>query len=71
MYVQMRRHDAEFQHNRAIGAGQGEESALGALREEVGFSSLSMWMNPGGQIPHERVLTSMRLFVERVAPRLS
>jgi hypothetical protein len=28
-------------------------------------------MNVGGQIPHERVLTSMRLFAERVAPRLS
>ena len=26
-------------------------------------------MNPGGQIPHERVLTSMRLFTERVALR--
>jgi alkanesulfonate monooxygenase SsuD/methylene tetrahydromethanopterin reductase-like flavin-dependent oxidoreductase (luciferase family) len=40
------------------------------LRAELGFSSLSAWMNPGGQIPHERVLTSMRLFTERVIPRL-
>jgi alkanesulfonate monooxygenase SsuD/methylene tetrahydromethanopterin reductase-like flavin-dependent oxidoreductase (luciferase family) len=40
-----------------------------ALREQMGFSTLSMWMNPGGQIPNERVLTSMRLFAERVAPR--
>lgn len=30
-----------------------------------------MWMNPGGQIPNERVLKSMRLFAERVAPRLA
>ncbi len=43
---------------------------LRALREELGFSSLSVWMNVGAQIPHERVLTSMRLFAERVAPRL-
>ncbi len=43
---------------------------LSALREELGFSSLSAWMNVGGQIPHERVLASMRLFAERVAPRL-
>jgi hypothetical protein len=28
-------------------------------------------MNPGGQIPNARVLKSMRLFAERVAPRLS
>jgi alkanesulfonate monooxygenase SsuD/methylene tetrahydromethanopterin reductase-like flavin-dependent oxidoreductase (luciferase family) len=40
------------------------------LREALGFTSISAWMNPGGQIPHERVLTSMRLFTERVAPRL-
>lgn len=44
---------------------------LRALRAELGFSSLSAWMNVGAQIPHERVLTSMRLFAERVAPRLS
>jgi len=41
------------------------------LREALGFSSLSAWMNAGGQIPHARVLKSMRLFAERVAPRLS
>lgn len=40
------------------------------LRESFGYSSLSLWMNAGGQIPHERVLRSMRLFIERVAPRL-
>jgi len=28
-------------------------------------------MNPGGQIPNERVLTSIRLFAERVAPGLA
>ena len=44
---------------------------LRRLREELGFSSLSAWMNVGAQIPHERVLASMRLFAERVAPRLS
>ncbi len=44
---------------------------LRMLREELGFSSLSAWMNVGGQIPHARVLGSMRLFAERVAPRLA
>jgi alkanesulfonate monooxygenase SsuD/methylene tetrahydromethanopterin reductase-like flavin-dependent oxidoreductase (luciferase family) len=42
-----------------------------ALREELGFSTLSTWMNTGGLIPNDRVLKSMRLFAERVAPRLS
>ena len=40
------------------------------LRESLGYSSLSVWMNVGGRIPHERVLGSMRLFAERVVPRL-
>ena len=44
---------------------------LRALREELGFSSLSAWMNVGAQIPHARVLSSMRLFTERVMPRLA
>jgi len=41
-----------------------------ALRETLGYSTLSAWMNVGGRIAHERILTSMRLFTERVAPRL-
>jgi alkanesulfonate monooxygenase SsuD/methylene tetrahydromethanopterin reductase-like flavin-dependent oxidoreductase (luciferase family) len=40
------------------------------LREALGYTSLSVWMNVGGRIPHERVLSSMRLFAERVIPRL-
>ena len=35
------------------------------------ISTLSVWMNVGGRIPHERMLASMRLFAERVAPRLA
>jgi alkanesulfonate monooxygenase SsuD/methylene tetrahydromethanopterin reductase-like flavin-dependent oxidoreductase (luciferase family) len=42
-----------------------------ALREDLGFSGFSAWMNCGGQLPSERVLTSMRLFAERVIPRLT
>jgi len=40
------------------------------LRERLGYSTLSVWMNAGGQVPHERVLASMRLFAERVMPRI-
>ncbi len=42
-----------------------------ALREALGYSTLAVWMNVGGRIPHERVLGSMRLFAERVVPRLT
>ena len=43
---------------------------LQELREALGPTTLSVWMNVGGRIPHERVLGSMRLFAERVIPRL-
>ena len=54
-----------------FGTPEAVADRLLALREEMGFSTLSTWMNPGGQIPNERVLKSMRLFAERVAPRLA
>lgn len=41
------------------------------LRELLGYSSLALWMNSGGQVPHERVMRSMKLFAERVIPRLA
>ena len=54
-----------------FGAPEAVADRLLALREEMGFSTQSTRMNPGGQIPNERVLKSMRLFAERVAPRLA
>jgi alkanesulfonate monooxygenase SsuD/methylene tetrahydromethanopterin reductase-like flavin-dependent oxidoreductase (luciferase family) len=53
------------------GSPEAVAERLCALREDLGFSSLSAWMNVGAQIPHARVLTSMRLFAERVMPRLA
>jgi alkanesulfonate monooxygenase SsuD/methylene tetrahydromethanopterin reductase-like flavin-dependent oxidoreductase (luciferase family) len=41
-----------------------------ALRESLDYTMLAVWMNVGGCVPHERVLRSMRLFSERVMPRL-
>jgi alkanesulfonate monooxygenase SsuD/methylene tetrahydromethanopterin reductase-like flavin-dependent oxidoreductase (luciferase family) len=53
-----------------FGTPEAVADRLQELREQMGFSTLSMWMNPGGRIPNERVLKSMRLFAERVATRL-
>ncbi len=53
-----------------FGSPEAVVDRLLALREDFGFLSLSAWMNPGGEIPHERVLNSMRLFAEQVIPRL-
>ncbi len=41
------------------------------LRETLGFSRVAVWMNSGGQVSHERVMRSLRLFAERVMPRLA
>jgi alkanesulfonate monooxygenase SsuD/methylene tetrahydromethanopterin reductase-like flavin-dependent oxidoreductase (luciferase family) len=60
-----------LQEQVVYGSPESVADRLLALRETLGFSSLSGWMNCGGQIPHERVLTSMRLFAERTLPRLA
>lgn len=52
------------------GAPESVAERVQSLREELGVSNLSLWMNVGGLIPHERILGSMRLFAERVMPRL-
>jgi len=54
-----------------VGSPEAVADRLIELREALGFSSFSGWMNPGGQIPNERVTRSMRLFAERVIPRLN
>ncbi|HKQ61823.1 MAG TPA: LLM class flavin-dependent oxidoreductase, partial [Candidatus Polarisedimenticolaceae bacterium] len=43
---------------------------LEELRRAIGFTKLAVWMNIGSRVPPERVQASMRLFAERVAPRL-
>lgn len=53
------------------GTAEAVAARLQELREDLGYSALSVWMNVGGLIPHERVLGSMRRFAERVIPRLS
>jgi alkanesulfonate monooxygenase SsuD/methylene tetrahydromethanopterin reductase-like flavin-dependent oxidoreductase (luciferase family) len=43
---------------------------LTVLRQQLGFSTLSVWMNCGGMIAHDRVTNSMRLFAEQVIPQV-
>ena len=52
------------------GSPESVTEQLQALREHLGFSTLSLWMNCGGMIGHDDVMRSMRLFAERVIPRL-
>jgi hypothetical protein len=37
-------------------------------RETLGITGVSLDVNPGGQIPYDRVVHSMRLLTEKVIP---
>jgi alkanesulfonate monooxygenase SsuD/methylene tetrahydromethanopterin reductase-like flavin-dependent oxidoreductase (luciferase family) len=54
----------------AYGAPDMVVNRLGELRDELGISGVVMEPNVGGRIPLERVLRSIRLYAEEVAPRL-
>jgi alkanesulfonate monooxygenase SsuD/methylene tetrahydromethanopterin reductase-like flavin-dependent oxidoreductase (luciferase family) len=50
------------------------EAIADRLREyaaSLGITAVCLNMNPGGQIPRERVLNSLRLLMERVAPAVN
>jgi alkanesulfonate monooxygenase SsuD/methylene tetrahydromethanopterin reductase-like flavin-dependent oxidoreductase (luciferase family) len=65
------RYDEVLQELAVYGTPESVTDRLLELREALGYSTLSVWMNVGSLIPHERVLSSMRLFAERVIPRLA
>lgn len=44
---------------------------LTQLREEFGMGRFLCWFNMGGQVPHEQVLRSMRLFADKVMPHFA
>lgn len=43
---------------------------LQELKEELGLDGILAELNPGSRIPHERVMTALRLLCEQVMPRL-
>src|SRR4029077_15562471 len=42
---------------------------LGMLQEEIGIDGILAEINCGGLIPHERVMTALRLLCQEVKPR--
>jgi alkanesulfonate monooxygenase SsuD/methylene tetrahydromethanopterin reductase-like flavin-dependent oxidoreductase (luciferase family) len=64
-------YDDILREHAIFGSPEAVADRLIALREAFGFESFSGWMNPGGQLPDERVRRSMRLFAERVIPRVN
>jgi alkanesulfonate monooxygenase SsuD/methylene tetrahydromethanopterin reductase-like flavin-dependent oxidoreductase (luciferase family) len=53
---------------RMYGAPEEVAERLHEYRETLGIDAISLNINPGGQIPHDRVLNSVRLLMEKVAP---
>jgi natural product biosynthesis luciferase-like monooxygenase protein len=41
---------------------------LKRLQQELGMGRVICWFNPGGMVPHDRVMHSMELFTARVMP---
>jgi alkanesulfonate monooxygenase SsuD/methylene tetrahydromethanopterin reductase-like flavin-dependent oxidoreductase (luciferase family) len=64
-------YDEVLQELAVYGTPDAVADRLIELRETLGYSTLALWMNSGGRLPHERVRRSMRLFAERVMPRLA
>jgi alkanesulfonate monooxygenase SsuD/methylene tetrahydromethanopterin reductase-like flavin-dependent oxidoreductase (luciferase family) len=44
---------------------------LGRLREDFGMGRVILWFNPGGRVPHDRVMRSMELFAAKVMPHFA
>jgi alkanesulfonate monooxygenase SsuD/methylene tetrahydromethanopterin reductase-like flavin-dependent oxidoreductase (luciferase family) len=63
-------YDEVLREYAVYGTPEAVADRLIALKEELGLTTIATWMNAGGTIPSERVLTSMRLFADRVAPRI-
>ena len=54
----------------AYGGPESVADRIAGISEELNLSGVIAEMNVGGQVPRERVLNSLRLFCQRVIPRL-
>jgi alkanesulfonate monooxygenase SsuD/methylene tetrahydromethanopterin reductase-like flavin-dependent oxidoreductase (luciferase family) len=53
----------------AFGTPEAVAEKIQRYRDDLGITGISVDLNPGGQIPHDRVMNSLRLFAEEVVPR--
>jgi len=53
----------------AFGTPEAVAEKIQQYREDLGITGISVDVNPGGQIPHDKVMNSMRLLAEEVMPR--
>ena len=52
----------------AYGTPEAVVERLQEYQEELGITGVSLDINPGGQVPYDRVVNSMRLLTEKVIP---
>jgi alkanesulfonate monooxygenase SsuD/methylene tetrahydromethanopterin reductase-like flavin-dependent oxidoreductase (luciferase family) len=53
----------------AYGTPEAVVDRIEQYREELGITGVSLEMNPGGQIPYDRVVNAIRLLADKVIPR--
>ncbi len=58
----------EVLHRVAYGTPEAVVERLQEYRDTLGITGVSLDVNPGGQLPYERVVHSMRLLAEKVIP---
>ena len=59
----------EVLHRVAYGTPEAVVERLQEYQEAFGLTGVSLDMNPGGQIPYDRVVNSIRLLTEQVIPK--
>ena len=53
----------------AFGTPEAVAEKIHGFREDLGITGISVDVNPGGQIPHDRVMKSVRLLADKVIPQ--
>ena len=53
----------------AYGTPEAIVQRIHEYQEELGITGVSLDVNPGGQVPYDRVVNSMRLLTEKVIPQ--
>jgi alkanesulfonate monooxygenase SsuD/methylene tetrahydromethanopterin reductase-like flavin-dependent oxidoreductase (luciferase family) len=66
--LRTQRYDDALRANALVGTPEMLRERLHALQQEIGLCGILAELNCGGLIPHERVLTALRLLCERVMP---
>ena len=64
-------YDAAVRTTALVGSPDTIAEKLQSLQAEIGLSGILAELNCGGLIPHDRVLTAMRLMCEAVKPRFT